>query len=68
MKKILFTISLLFFCFISSAQVWTLEGIKLKKGSEQEYLETEKFWKEVKKIAINEGKQRAWYVMKSNQS
>ena len=50
MKKILFTINLLFFCFISSAQVWTLEGIKLKKGSEQEYLETEKFWKEVKKI------------------
>ena len=59
MKKILLTINLLCFCFISNAQIWTLEGIKLKKGSEQEYLETEKFWKEVKKIAINEGKQTA---------
>ena len=63
MKK-LFIITIIFFCFVSSAQVWTLEGIKLKKGSEQEYLEIEKFWKKVKKIAINEGKQRAWYVMK----
>ena len=65
MNKILFTINLLFFCFISNAQIWTLEGIKLKKGSEQEYLQIEKFWKKVKKIAIDEGKQRAWYVMKN---
>ena len=51
--------------FAVNAQVWQLEAIKLKNGSEKEYLETEKFWGKVKKLAVKEEKLRAWYVFKN---
>ena len=51
--------------FSINAQTWQLEAIKLKEGSEKEYLETEKFWEKVKKLAVKEDKLRAWYVFKN---
>ena len=44
MKKIIFSLIICAISFSVNAQVWQLEAIKLKKGSEKEYLETEKFW------------------------
>ena len=65
MKKIIFSLVIYAISFSVNAQVWQLEAVKLKKGSEKEYLETEKFWGKVKKLAVKEDKLRAWYVFKN---
>ena len=44
--------------FSINAQTRQLEAIKLKEGSEKEYLETEKFWEKVKKFSFKLEKKR----------
>ena len=64
MKKLL-SISLLIFINFSISQTQiSYEAIWLNEGMEEQYIEVEKFWSEIKKEAISRDLQNGWVVWK----
>ena len=64
MKKLL-SISLLFFIQFSISQTQiSYEAVWLNEGMEEQYMEVEKFWSEIKKEAISKDLQSFWVVWK----
>ena len=64
MKKLLST-SLLFFIQFSISQTQiSYEAVWLNEGMEEQYMEVEKFWSEIKKEAISRDLQSFWVVWK----
>ena len=64
MKKLLSISLLLFINFSISQTQISYEAIWLNEGMEEQYIEVEKFWSEIKKEAISRDLQNGWVVWK----
>jgi hypothetical protein len=64
MKKLLSISLLLFINFSISQTQISYEAIWLNEGMEEQYMEVEKFWSEIKKEAISRNLQEGWVVWK----
>ena len=68
MKKILLLLSFIF-TITSSAQYAIVSAVDLREGTENDYLQTEKFWGPLHKKAIEDGvqtQQAVWKVIQTN--
>ena len=64
MKKLLYITFILITTISYSQNQISYEAIWLNEGMEEQYLEVEKFWSEIKKEAISRDLQSGWVVWK----
>ena len=68
MKKLIYSIFAILLAFSVNAQYTIMSAVDLKDGTEQDYLELEKFWSPLHEKAIEEGIQNFQAVFKIIQS